>query len=173
MAVMGAERRSGRMTPSTPAPSAVRRSAPRLWGSSTPSRARKKRWWPSARGGEEVFDGEELALANEGDDALMGVGLGEPGELVAGLEGDADAGGAGEGDEPFEAVVAAFAGDGDVVELSGAGADGLFDGVEAVENFHIPSLPSERNSEPPGAVEYLLRVESRLWRDGFPVGVLE
>jgi hypothetical protein len=51
------------------------------------------------RGGEEVFDGEEGALADEGERALVGVGAGEAGELVAGFEGDADAGGAaGEGE---------------------------------------------------------------------------
>ena len=50
VAVTGADRRSGRMTPSTPAPSAVRRRAPRLWGSSTLSRARKNRWCPGSPG---------------------------------------------------------------------------------------------------------------------------
>ena len=39
----GAERRSVSMTPSTPAPSATRSSAPRFCGSSTPSRARSSR----------------------------------------------------------------------------------------------------------------------------------
>jgi hypothetical protein len=87
-------------------------------------------------GGEEVFDGEELALADDGEDSLMGVGAGEAGELVAGLDGDADFGGAAELDEAFEAVVAALAGYADVIELAGAGADGLLDWVEAVENFH-------------------------------------
>ena len=87
-------------------------------------------------GGEEVFDGEELALADDGEDALMGVGAGEAGELVAGLDGDADFGGAAELDEAFEAFVAALAGYADVIELAGAGADGLLDWVEAVENFH-------------------------------------
>ena len=111
-----------------------------MWGSSTPSRARKKLCWPSGFRSEEVFDGEELALADDGEDALMGVGAGEAGELVAGLDGDADFGGAAEFDEAFEAVVAALAGDADVIELAGAGADGLLDWVEAVENFHSLSL---------------------------------
>ncbi len=87
-------------------------------------------------GSEEVFDGEELALADDGEDALVGVGAGEAGELVAGLDGDADFGGAAELDEAFEAFVAALAGYADVIELAGAGADGLLDWVEAVENFH-------------------------------------
>jgi hypothetical protein len=91
-------------------------------------------------GGEEIFDGEELALADDGDDSLMGVGAGEAGELVAGLDGDADFCGSAEFDEAFEAVVAAFAGYADVIELAGAGADGLLDWVEAVENFHDFSL---------------------------------
>jgi len=88
------------------------------------------------RGGEEVFDGEEFALADDGKDALVGVGAGETGELVAGFEGDTDAGGAAEvdeaGDSGIAAGVAVLAGDADVVELARAGADGLLDGVEAV-----------------------------------------
>jgi hypothetical protein len=75
----GAERRSVRTTPSTPAPSATRSSAPRFCGSSTPSRARSRRREPVAFGGrvgrEQVFDGQELLRADEGDDALMGGGL--------------------------------------------------------------------------------------------------
>lgn len=93
-------------------------------------------------GGEEVFDGEELALADDGEDALVGVGAGEAGELVAGLDGDADFGGSAELDEAFEAVVAALAGYADVIELAGTGADGLLNWVEAVENFHGSSLPA-------------------------------
>ena len=89
-------------------------------------------------GGEEVFDGEEFALADDGENALVGVGAGEAGELVAWFEGDTDAGGAAEVDEALEAVVkfapgvTSLAGDADVFELACAGADGLLDGVEAV-----------------------------------------
>jgi hypothetical protein len=100
-------------------------------------------------GGEEVFDGEELALADDGEDALMGVGAGEAGELVAGLDGDADVGGAAEFDDTLEAFVSAFAGDADVIELAGTGADGLLDGMEAVQNFHASSLlPGGRTGRP-------------------------
>jgi hypothetical protein len=88
-------------------------------------------------GGEEVFDSEEFAFADDGEDALVGVGPGEAGELVAGFEGDADAGGAAELDEAFEAFVATLAGDADVIELAGAGADGLLDWMETVKNFHL------------------------------------
>ena len=91
-------------------------------------------------GCEEVLDGEKLALADDGEDSLVGVGACEAGELVAGLDGDANFGGSAEFDEAFEAVVAAFAGYADVIELAGAGADGLLDWVEAVENFHDLSL---------------------------------
>ena len=73
----------------------------------------------------------------------MGVCAGEAGELVAGLDGDANAGGAAEFDQALEAFVSAFAGDADVIELAGTGADGLLDGVEAVQNFHPSILPSE------------------------------
>ena len=44
---------------------------------------------------EEVFEGQEFAFADEGYDALVGVGLAVAGELVAGLGGDANAFGAG------------------------------------------------------------------------------
>jgi len=98
-------------------------------------------------GCEEIFNGEELALADDGEDALMGVGAGEAGELVAGLDGDADASGAAEFDDALEAFVSSFAGDADVIELAGTGADSLLDGMEAVQNFHLSSLPSETYSD--------------------------
>ena len=93
-------------------------------------------------GCEEVFDGEELALADDGEDALMSVGAGEAGELVARLDGDADASGAAEFDHALEAFVSTFAGDADVIELAGTGADRLLNRMEAVQNFHSSSLPS-------------------------------
>jgi hypothetical protein len=86
---------------------------------------------------QEIFDAEKLALFNYCQDALMGVGAGDPGELVAGFERDADACGAAELDEPLEAVIATLAGYADVVERAGTGADGFFDWVKAVQNFHI------------------------------------
>lgn len=86
--------------------------------------------------GEEVLDGEELAVAEEGDDTLVHVGLGEARKLFTGLEGDADAGRAGEGGELLELTVAALACDRDAVEPSGAGAKSLFHWMQAVENFH-------------------------------------
>ncbi len=41
-------------------------------------------------GDEQVFDGEELAVAQDGEDTLVGVGFSEAGELVAGLDVDPD-----------------------------------------------------------------------------------
>jgi hypothetical protein len=96
---------------------------------------------------EEVFDCEEFSLTNDGQYALVGVGAGEPGELIPGLERNADAGGPAEVDEPLEAVVAAvvaFPGDGDMVQLAGTGTDGLLDRVETVKNFHDSSVLSKR-----------------------------
>ena len=66
-------------------------------------------------GGEEIFDGEEFALADDGEDALMSVGAGEAGELVAGLDGDTDASGAAELSEAFEFLIPTLAGDADVI----------------------------------------------------------
>jgi hypothetical protein len=99
-------------------------------------------------GGEKVFNGEEFALADDGEDALVGIGAGEAGELVAGFDGDADAGGAAELGEAFELLISTLAGDADVIELAGTGTDSLLDWMEAVQNFHSSSLPLEtsRNS---------------------------
>jgi hypothetical protein len=90
----------------------------------------------SCIGNEEVFDGEECPLTKVGDNALVRLGFGDAGELVARLDSDADAGGAGEGGEAIKLCIAALAGDGDAVEPTGAGPDGLFNGVEAIKNFH-------------------------------------
>jgi hypothetical protein len=92
---------------------------------------------------EQVFEGEELALAEEGYDALVGVGAAVAGELVAGFGGDADAFGAGEVEDRVHARVAAgftLSGYADVVERAGAGAEGLLDGVQAVQNIHCFSV---------------------------------
>jgi hypothetical protein len=105
-------------------------------------------------GVEEVFESEEFALADEGDDALMGVGLAVAGELVAGLGADANAFGAGELEDGIDAGVAAgfaLAGDAEVVERAGAGAEGLFDGVQAVQNIHgfsVIGFETEEGSVP-------------------------
>jgi hypothetical protein len=96
---------------------------------------------------EKVFDGEEPALADDGEDALMGVGLGEPCKLVSGLEGDADIGGTGEGDKGLEFGVSALASHGDVVEATISGANGLFNGMQAIENFHNFSLRGKKAGE--------------------------
>ncbi len=105
---------------------------------------REKEAAGGAGGGvEKVFQGEEFALTEEGDDALVGVGFAVAGELVAGFGADADAFGAAEFEDRVHARVAAglaLAGDADVVEGSSAGAEGLFDGVQAVQNFHAFSV---------------------------------
>lgn len=88
------------------------------------------------RGGKKIFDGKECPFAKIGDDALMRLGFGDAGELIAGLNRDANSGGAGERGDTVQLGIAALAGDGDAVETTGAGPDGLFNGVEAVENFH-------------------------------------
>jgi hypothetical protein len=93
--------------------------------------------------GQQVLDSEEFPLADYGKDALVSVGSGQPGELVPGLQGDPDTGSSAEVDEALEALVAALAGDANVVELARAGANGLLDRVEAVKNFHASSLLSK------------------------------
>ena len=69
------------------------------------------------------------------------------GELVAGLGGDADAFGAAEVEERVHAGIAAaltLAGYADVVERAGAGAEGLLNRVQAVQNIHGISVIGER-----------------------------
>jgi hypothetical protein len=90
---------------------------------------------------KEVFDGEELTLFDESQHALMHVCFRDAGELIAGFERDANACGAAELDETFEALVATLAGDADVVKLARTGTDGLLDWVKTVKNFHVVSLP--------------------------------
>lgn len=92
------------------------------------------------RTGEEVFDFEERALADEGDDSLVSGGAGETGEGFAGLGAEFDASGTAELGYGREAGVVASAeallGDADVVEAAAAGSKGLLDGMEAVQNIH-------------------------------------
>ena len=93
-----------------------------------------------ARGGrvEEVFDGEEFLGADYGDYALVRGSSGELCELLAGFLADADAFLAALGENLLDTGVVALAGDEDMVEAAAAGAQGFFDGVEAVEDFHNP-----------------------------------
>ncbi|MFZ0395507.1 MAG: hypothetical protein WAL73_16745, partial [Terracidiphilus sp.] len=85
---------------------------------------------------EEVFDGEEFLGVDEGDDALVGGGSGELGELLARLLEDANAGLAALGGEALEAGVLmrfeSLAGEEDVIETAAAGAKSFFDRMDAV-----------------------------------------
>ena len=89
-------------------------------------------------GSDKVFDGEELALADGGDDSLVGVGLGDAGELILRFDRDADVGGAAEFEDAGGAVVGldaagrAFAGDKYVFQPASAGSQSLLDRVEAI-----------------------------------------
>jgi hypothetical protein len=90
---------------------------------------------------EDVFQGEELAFADDGYDSLVGSGLGHAGEGVPRFEAGFDAGFVAKVDELGEAMVllagtVAFARDAHIIEAAGPGAEGLFDGVQAVKVFH-------------------------------------
>jgi hypothetical protein len=67
---------------------------------------------------KKVFDRKKLSLPHDRQNALVGIGASEPGKLVAGFEGDADTGCSAELDQPFQAIVATFAGDTDMIELA-------------------------------------------------------
>ncbi len=73
---------------------------------------------------------------DEGDYALVGVGSGQLGELLARLLADADAGLAAGGGEALEACglmrFEALASEEDVIETAAAGAKSFFDRVDAV-----------------------------------------
>jgi hypothetical protein len=86
---------------------------------------------------EDVLRGEEFALANDGDDALVAGSAGDAGEGVAGFGTDRDFGGAAEVDDGLEALVVAFLRNAYVVEAAGTGAEGLFDRVKAIDSFHL------------------------------------
>lgn len=90
--------------------------------------------------GQQVLNVEEVALANDSDDALVGGGSGETGEGIAGLGAGFHSGGAAEGGDGAEprilAASEALLGEADVIETAGAGAEGLLDGMEAIEDFH-------------------------------------
>jgi hypothetical protein len=93
-----------------------------------------------AGAGEQIFEGEEVPFADDGEDALVGGGLGESGEGVARLGADIDAGFAAQGGNGGEAGVLtaaeALGGEADVVEAASAGAQRFFDGMKAVEDLH-------------------------------------
>jgi hypothetical protein len=98
--------------------------------------------------GEEVFELKEFSFPKEGDDALVGVGAGVAGELLARFGHDAEVGGAGESQDGFEAGVAAgfaLASDGDVVDGLGTGTQRLLDRVQAVKNLHRDSVWAVEN----------------------------
>jgi hypothetical protein len=74
----------------------------------------------------------------------VGRGLGELGQLLAGLVANADAGLAAESNELVEPGVLALVGDEDVVEAAAAGLDRFFNRMHAVENFHRDSVEDWR-----------------------------
>jgi hypothetical protein len=86
--------------------------------------------------GQKVFNAEKLTFPDDCQHALMGIGAGDPGELVAGFERDTYACGAAELDQPFKAFVAALAGHAYMVKLARTGTDSLLDRVKTVQNFH-------------------------------------
>ena len=90
--------------------------------------------------GEEVLDAEEVALPDDGDDALVSGGPGQAGEGVAGLGAGFDAGGAAESGDGGKARIVsaleAFLGEANVVKAARAGDESLLDGMEAVQDFH-------------------------------------
>jgi hypothetical protein len=103
---------------------------------------------------DEVFGGEEFALTNDGYDALVAGGSGDAGEGIAGFGTDGNFGGAAEVDDGLEPSVVAFLRNADMVEAAGAGAEGLFDGVQAVDNFHLlkSNVAGRRNRTDNGGV---------------------
>ena len=88
------------------------------------------------RGHKKIFDGKEGPIAQKGHNSLMCIGFRGARELIARFAGDPNAGRTGQGGDLLEAGVTTLAGDRDAVKTAGTGANGLFDGVEAKENFH-------------------------------------
>ena len=97
---------------------------------------------------EQVFECEEFALAQEGDDALVGVGLAVAGELVAGLGGDADAFGARQSSSTARVRGSRRASRSRATLTwsicRSTRADGLFHGVQAVKTSILLVYPAAR-----------------------------
>ena len=133
----GAERRSVRMTPSTPAPSATRSRAPRFCGSSTPSRASSNRPAVDPGAGSNRSSMARNSCARTmATDPLVGSCSRHVRQLISRFLPDPNTGLPAFGDQPRHAFIVAFAGDDDMVESSPARAQRLFHRVNAVQDFH-------------------------------------
>jgi hypothetical protein len=112
----------------------------------------------------QVFDTEELPLADDPQDPLVRIRLRQSGKLVAGVECYADACGFAELNDFFQPVVASFAGYADMIEPACPGANRLLYRVKAVKNFHLASLPPYSGDE--RALSGRIGVGGQLVRDG-------
>src|SRR5579859_6857438 len=93
---------------------------------------------------KKVFNRQKLVGADHGDDALMGGGSRQLGDLLARVLPDAHARLTAFGDQPVETIVLALAGHHHVVEPPATRPQRLFDRMYAVEDFHIRQFRRER-----------------------------
>jgi hypothetical protein len=87
-------------------------------------------------GCEKVLDGEELLRVDQRDNALMGGGLGDEGQLFARLLADVNASHAAEIYDLFQACIVSFLGHHNVVKAASAGLECFFYRVQAIQNIH-------------------------------------
>jgi RNA polymerase sigma-70 factor (ECF subfamily) len=102
---------------------------------------------------QQVFQGEELALPQKSHDPLVGIRPGVAAQLIAGLGADANVGRPAQLQHPLQPGIAAsfaFAGNADVVNAAGAGAQRLFHRMQTVKNIHPSSVAGLRRPRPPG-----------------------
>jgi hypothetical protein len=78
----------------------------------------QKRMLPVSLRRQQIFNPQKLSLLHHSQHALVGIRASEPGELISWFNGDADACHAAQFDQPFQAIVPAFAGDADMIELA-------------------------------------------------------
>ena len=90
--------------------------------------------------GKEVLQCHRFLRADEGYHSLMSRCACQLRELVACFLADTDAGLAALGDQMGQALVVALTGNQNVIEAATASLESLFDGMEAVDNFHEGSL---------------------------------
>jgi hypothetical protein len=86
--------------------------------------------------GEQVLNRKELQGANHGDDALVGGGFGQQGQLFTPLLPHADAALATEGNEALQAHIVPLAGYDHVVKPPLSRLERFLDRMHAIQNFH-------------------------------------
>ena len=159
----GAARRSVSTTPSTPAPSATRRSAPRFCGSSTPSSARSRRFCDGSESGQKILDGRASCWRTRATTPWWAM---VPARCVSARAAPAERElpPAGNRRRGARGVRRGLGSDDDVIEAASASLESFGNGMYAVKDFHLISVDC---ATPRGGAGGLRRGSFHLlWRHG-------